>query len=232
MIHPVILKPNIGGGNGLLNNLIGAWLFDETSGTTVNDSAGTNNGTNYGATINQTGKLNKCYSFDGVDDYVTFATPSPFVEDFPNDFTVAFWLNLVEVLTYKRYLEIDGSSVNFVVSGNFSNNILVRFYSTNIDLKLRINSGLSSDTWYHVAITWDASTSTWKLYLNGSDLGVTSSDYVGVGYGTEMCVGAIAGSHGSLSKIKFDQLLIYNAVLTQEQITTLSGGLFFSQFTN
>jgi len=46
------------------------WTFNETSGTTLIDIAGDNNGTNNGATINQTGKINKAYSFDGTNDYI------------------------------------------------------------------------------------------------------------------------------------------------------------------
>ena len=51
------------GGGG---QLVAYWKFDETSGTTANDSSGYgNNGTVYGATWS-----GGCLSFDGVNDYI------------------------------------------------------------------------------------------------------------------------------------------------------------------
>jgi hypothetical protein len=233
MIHPVILKPNIGG-NGLLNNLISAWLFDETSGSVAYDAVGSNDGSVNGPTINQTGKVNKCYSFDGTDDYVSFSVPSVIEEDFPNDFSIAFWINVTELLAYKRYLDIDDDNVNLTISANFAGTyIIVRFLSTNVDWKLYFNVELSADTWYHCAITWEASTSTWVLFLNGSNVGLTTSDYPSPSYGNRMVVGARSGI-STFSKIKFDQFLIYDAVLTSEQIAAIynsGSGLLFSNFT-
>src|SRR6056297_3914362 len=63
----------VGAGNGLKNNLISVWEFDETSGTTAFDSNGSNDGTINGATINQTGKIDKAFDFDGSNDYVSIS---------------------------------------------------------------------------------------------------------------------------------------------------------------
>ena len=52
--------------------LVNHWAFDETSGTTADDTgSGNNDGAISGATINQTGKIGQAYSFDGSDDNVT-----------------------------------------------------------------------------------------------------------------------------------------------------------------
>jgi hypothetical protein len=50
-------------------NLVGWWTFDEGSGTTAYDSAGSNDGTIYGAQWTS-GQIGGALSFDGVDDYV------------------------------------------------------------------------------------------------------------------------------------------------------------------
>lgn len=236
MIHPVILKPNIGG-NGLLNNLIGAWLFDETSGSVAYDAVGNNDGTNNGATINQTGKLDKCYLFDGVDDYVSMACPTVFDDELPNNFTISFWLKIVTKIGYKRVLDIDGVDCNITISENYNgDNILLRMYSTNaFDLNYMFHESLTTGNWYHFLLTWDATTQTPVLYVNGNNVTTSTGMLLSLGYGSMMVVGARAGHLNGFSNIEFDQLLIYNAILTSEQISALynsGSGLPFSNFTN
>ena len=55
----------------LTDGLKGYWNFDEAAGSTLTDSLGFYNGTTIGATVNQPGKINKSYYFDGVNDYIT-----------------------------------------------------------------------------------------------------------------------------------------------------------------
>ena len=42
--------------------------------------------TNYGATVDDNGKIGKCYSFDGTDDYASI----PF-NNFGNNFSISLW---------------------------------------------------------------------------------------------------------------------------------------------
>ena len=54
----------------LISGLIHAWKFEETSGTTGFDSIGSSNITHVnGVLVNQTGKVDKCVSYDGTNDY-------------------------------------------------------------------------------------------------------------------------------------------------------------------
>lgn len=66
-----------GGHATLNNNVFAVYKFNETSGTTLNDELNTNDGSISGATVNQTGILDKCLSFDG-NDYVTIGDTSTF----------------------------------------------------------------------------------------------------------------------------------------------------------
>ena len=57
--------------------ILSYWQLDETSAGPVIDSLGyVADGTNHGATINQTGKVGKAYEFDGVDDYINISDPN------------------------------------------------------------------------------------------------------------------------------------------------------------
>ena len=54
--------------------LVGGWGFDETTGTSANDSSGRGNtGTISGATRTTAGKIGSALTFDGVNDWVTVA---------------------------------------------------------------------------------------------------------------------------------------------------------------
>ena len=61
---------------------------DYTSGTTMIDSVGTNNGTIDGATTGQTGQINESYSFDGSNDYIDTGIKL----NTGNTYTFNFWL--------------------------------------------------------------------------------------------------------------------------------------------
>src|SRR6056297_556496 len=64
--------PNVSLDSNLSNGIISYYTKDDayTSGTTIIDSVGTNNGTIDGATTGQTGQIKESYSFDGTSDYI------------------------------------------------------------------------------------------------------------------------------------------------------------------
>lgn len=67
-------------------NLYFGWNLNETTGTVAQDvSVNNNDGTNNGATINQTGKIGQAYSFDGTNDRVYRTNSGHSV------FSVSFW---------------------------------------------------------------------------------------------------------------------------------------------
>jgi len=79
------------------NGLISHWSFDETSGTTISDSVGTNNGTLQGGMGDANwvlGQVGGALDFDGVDDFVDAGDPPGTEFDFgTGDFSVSFWVN-------------------------------------------------------------------------------------------------------------------------------------------
>ncbi len=92
---------------------VGNYNFNETEGTTLFDNSGLgNNGSNSGALINQTGKLDKCYSFDGLNDKVDIADNLS-LQFGTGNFTVAFWANMADLKT------VDLASQNTLISKNY-----------------------------------------------------------------------------------------------------------------
>jgi len=113
-----------------IDGLVGAWKFDEGSGTIAYDSSGNNNhGTIYGATWVD-GKFGKALQFDGIDDYVSIATIP-----LDKDLTIVFWFEPTNITKgrqnsiHKKYwadfaltLEPDGA-MSYYHSNNSNSSI-------------------------------------------------------------------------------------------------------------
>ena len=78
---------------GSTKGLVAHWKFDDGSGTTAVDSAGSNNGTLNGGPNWSAGMINGALSFDGVDDYVVAAPLDPLMSD---TLTMQAWVRTSE----------------------------------------------------------------------------------------------------------------------------------------
>ena len=122
---------------------------------------------NNGATIDNNGKIGKCYSFDGTDDYINITNVN-YPNIFADSFSICFWV----------YSNTDGSRDvyfgNYGLSG--SGNWFNIEKNTNNELRFWWNNGspnkyftsyniLNSEGWTHVALT--RFENTIKVYKNG-----------------------------------------------------------------
>ena len=140
---------------------ISYWKLDETSGTTVFDSYVYNDGLNYGATINQTGRVGTAYGFDGVDDYVKI--PDSSTLDLPSSFTYELWIYPNQVSYQKGLIMKDNSlyikhDSRFIVGVNTDSEPFDWFTTSD---------GITANAWHHCVFTRDGATSTGKLYIDG-----------------------------------------------------------------
>ena len=125
------------------------YKFNETSGTDVIDSSGNgNNGTNDGATINQTGKIGKAYSFTGgtgvAADYV--AVDSDLLDDIGFAFGVRRDIGDISCYLIDGWYESTGNTI-------------------------------SINTWYHYVFVSDHDNSKVYLYLNNNLIETFSKDF-------------------------------------------------------
>ena len=154
------------------DGMISCWTLDEGSGTVAYDSVGTNDGTIYGATWAD-GILDGSLSFDGVDDYVEIPH-SPSL-DVTGAITMSGWIKvnsfgsgstmLVKGVSHGHYLQTSyvlqvgaGGEVACVLYGYWPDDVFVT------------TSSINTGEWYHLAVTWDGSTSNAdnvKIYING-----------------------------------------------------------------
>lgn len=156
----------------------GNWRFNETSGSTAEDSSSNDNDgtmTNMNLTSCRVmGKIGKALEFDGVDDYVYCGNDEILR---PNgSFTLSAWI-------YSKGYVNNGSSYNVVVSrGNpfsdaggygfaFGSDEKLRFVANNTSAISGINI---KDRWVYAVGVYDSTAGELKIYIDGELKGETN----------------------------------------------------------
>jgi hypothetical protein len=210
-------------------NFISWWKFDETSGTTAYDSAGTNNGTVYGAAWT-TGKIGGALSFDGINDYVNLGDLDVIVGS--NPFTIAGWVNPNLISGSNREILAKASGTN-----SNQNQVSIRLTSagkfqggfSNGSVTGNTITGASTiplSTWSFLVFSWDGTTNPagMKLYVNGAldaTRQSTCSSIQNLNYPAFIGAYSNAGSPLNYFSGLIDDVRIYNRVLSASEILQL-----------
>jgi hypothetical protein len=157
-------------------DLVAHWKFDDGSGGTATDSAGTNNGTLVGDTTWTAGRINGALSFDGAGDYVSAASVAPLAGD---TLTAQAWIRVSEyagiwnpILTQN----VGGNGYYFYVSSSRPAFYIVVGAAFVQAISFET---INADQWYNVAGTNDGS--KLKLYIDGQlEDSTTSTGFLGV----------------------------------------------------
>lgn len=148
------------------------WKFNETSGTTANDSAGTRHGTVVGGSW-AVGKINNAVALVGANNsYVTLPTG---VVSSLNDFSIATWVFVDANRTWARVFDFGTGTGNYMFLSPSSGGNTVRYAITTGSDEQPINSTsvLSPGAWHHLVVTLSGTTG--KLYVDGVAVGTNSS---------------------------------------------------------
>jgi large repetitive protein len=207
-------------------NPLGYWRLDEASGTTAANqvsggAAGTYSGfssADYGQTgaLTLSGDTNAAAGFDGSDNFMT--VPESVVAGITTGaYSIEMWFNASDVTGRHDMFNYKGGSVDmgFGVQGG-----KLQLLSNPPNVWLTGAPTVSTNTWYHVAITRD-SASKLTGYLNGAEIFSTNNSTASFGsLGSALWFGANNGSGtpavafaGSL-----DEVAIYGYQLTGDQI--------------
>ncbi|MFN3168488.1 MAG: LamG domain-containing protein [Phycisphaeraceae bacterium] len=209
------------------------WLLDETTGTDIIDSIGGVDGTNYSATLAQTGVAGSAIDFDGSGQHIEVTHDDALLL---NEGTFAFWFNPGDTSGTQSLISKDssgydtGGHVTIYLDGS---TLTVRVQSTSSSYTLTSSTPVSSGQWYHAALVFGST--GLKLYLNGAQvdtdaytggLGTTSG---GVGNYEPMVFGHGTTGSGNLVKTSLsdpyhgliDDIRIYDVGLTAEQVAQL-----------
>ena len=204
----------------IIDGLVGAWHFDEGSGTTAYDTSGNDNdGTIYGATWVD-GKFGKALSFDGIDDYIhrsTFTgTPGSYL-------TICAWIKTtIEnafILQLNRNPDNVYNELIFRISGGklqFWDFGTSGFGFSNAQTSVgTVNTG----DWKFVCFV--KSTTTGKYYIDGQFDSEVSADE-DVQYGSDdLCIGKDYRDDTLFFDGLIDELLFFDKALSGEEILDL-----------
>jgi hypothetical protein len=222
------------------SNLVGYFAFDNS----LADSVSTTTATNYGTTYT-TGIKGKALQI-GLNNYAVF-TPTTAIKSLQS-MTVAFWVN-----TSQNSAGIQ-TPICFVNSTQFWANLDMFFdgqTSTSSVFKIHaFGNGGSSETWLtswslpspwsnwiHIALTYDATTYTFKFYENGVMVGssvqsnfgpLNFANFPAIVFGTSqfettpsLTSGATSQSWASFVLGAIDQVRIYNKALAGSDVKAL-----------
>ncbi|MBK7852806.1 MAG: metallophosphoesterase [Bacteroidetes bacterium] len=236
------------------SGLISRWGFNEGTGSLSSNSVGGGSSANlisspsWGAGYNQNMLNGSCLDFNGTSSYVTFGA-SPTLN--ASAFTLEAWINIEGAGVTTTTSGAGGGGlegVNAVVpivskgrgEGETPSNINMNYFLGLVGNKLAAdfeegtgpnhavigNASIPSNTWTHVAATYEPVASIWKLYINGIldktlDIGTnifpanTSIQHAAVGSALTSA-GVAAGFFNG----KIDEVRIWNVERSGSQISS------------
>ena len=178
--------------------------------------------TNNGATINDNGKIGKCYSFDGSDDRIF----SSAIDISSSSLSIAFWANISSS---------NGSSTAYLfgLSETSAPSFMLAIYNSSLRMYINGESRKSFsitsylDAWHHYAMTFNGNIIC--LYIDG--IQVTTQTYTATAFNTNyIYIGARKnGSTEGSARFYFEGLLndcrLYDHALSPKEVEEIAKGL-------
>lgn len=190
----------------LTDNLVSHWKLNEASGTRA-DSHGSNDLTDFNTVTSETGKLGDASSHNQANnEYLTSTAAGLNLSD--RDITVAGWFKIATGASSDGYIFMPGGGTAWAFRYLTGPSIRVYFGGS-----LRHTVSFSAlDTWFFLVGTYNAATDTLKTYINGTEVGSTSSIL-----GTTSSTFGIGGIGGNAdSTMAADSVSFWDRVLTTE----------------
>jgi len=206
------------------NLLISHWKFEESSGGAALDSTGPNPGMLLGGALREpAGKFGGAALFDGINDYVN--VPDSNSLDLSNRFSISLWFRPSQLLHA-------GSGRKDLIQKFLSYWIILNYPNGDGRLSFVLNSGSpyarsttsiwQSNTWYHVAATYDGV--TMKLYINGVLEGSTPSVFLPNNTTNPLQIGGNT-TQGHWFPGAMDDVRLYGSPLSASLVSDLYNGL-------
>ncbi len=204
--------------------LVGCWLMEEGSGSTLIDSSGSgNDGALSGNPAWTTGVNGQALALDGSGDYAL--VPDDASLDIANQLTLAAWIqpaNSGTQYVVKKATQggVDGYELSLASSGK----IFTRLNQSTSGNGIRIDSTsdypTDGSTWMHVAATYDGA--TLRLYVNGVEESSLSTSIPIATNTLPLGIGAQSDGDSSLEG-NLDEVRVYNRALSVTEIQVLAG---------
>ena len=207
-----------GGGSTLPSDLMGWWKFEETSGTSIEDSSyyGHNGVFSGAANVSSTTGIDK----NGL----TFQASSSYFVSVPhntdynlNTYTLSLWVKGTSAPALQTPSKIIDKNTNFSMNWHhYSRTISCEHYANSAWQITSSITGLSADTWYHLACTYDGDDII--MYVNGAEadrrVNVPAPDV----NTQDIAIGSYFEGNGFFFDGYMDDVRIYNRALTAAEI--------------
>jgi hypothetical protein len=204
----------------LADNPVAYYRFEETSGTTANDSTANSNDGTYqnGVLLNQPGasQLGRAAGFDGASQYV--ATPRTVA----GDFTLEAWINtsasgLTGSNAYEGngilWSDVGGPANDFAMA--MLNNGL-SFFTGNPDATVTGATAINDGAWHHLVAT-RTQNGTVEIFVDGVSQGTTTTNNNLLDSNPEIMIGANV-LDGRYFEGLIDEVAYYPTVLSVARI--------------
>lgn len=178
-----------------------------------------------GATVNSSGKIGSCYSFDGSDDYISLvgAAINNCFKGGTQQFSIAFWVYRADATRGIVFGDCGlTNAINFNLEFNTSHQF--RFYWNGSPDKA-FSAAVTASAWSHVVFTYDGTAI--KYYLNG----VLKETYA-VTLGTKAKASGAAWYLGRDSRTgttalngRLNDFRLYNHCLSAKEVKEIFKGL-------
>ena len=172
--------------------------------------------TNNGATVDNNGKIGKCYSFNGSSNYIQLTNS---IIEGKKPFTFSVWYKTTSGNSYYPIISVGTSSKGFTIHGSV--NRLEGGNGTNHFDSSNHITAVSWGMWAHLAVTYDGTKI--QSYLNGVPNANSLSWTYGLGTGnTTIKIGHFWGGY---FKGYINDFRIYDECLSADQIKEISRGM-------
>jgi peptidoglycan hydrolase-like protein with peptidoglycan-binding domain len=214
--------------SGSGSGLVAHYTFDEGSGATAGDSAGSNTGTLVNGPTWVAGRIGGGIQFDGVDDSVTAGSPVV-LSPSTGDFSISMWLKLSELPAFGDTLIDDSqtaSSDDFKIYTSTSNRFAGQFRdgATTVSANDAVDALVSTvNKWKHYVLLRSGTSVFFYrdgvLINSSSNAGLVDIDTDG---SFNFTIGsAVTGGSSSIPGT-IDDVRVYNRALSATEITQLS----------
>ena len=207
--------------NRITNNqgqgLIDYWNLNESSGSTLTDSVGSNNLTASGTSITA-GKYNLARSFNGSSDYASISSNLGITN---GEITEEVWVKPTNATLSSDHPAIvshydDSAKVDYRIF-QYTGGIGVARHAPNVAWNATSQVAVTAGQWYHVALTYSGTTLC--FYLNGVIVYAASVSSTGSGsYTTQTVIGRGTATAQTYFAGAIDEVKIYNVAKTADQI--------------
>lgn len=209
------------------SEFIAHYKFDETSGTTVNDSSGLNNNAQLnGGAVWAVGQNGNAVSFDGTSGYVSL--PSGILSNV-DDATISAWVKLDTVSVWTRIFDF-GTGTNaymFLTPQGGGNNLRFAITTNGYNNEEQINAPVPAVTgaWKHITVTLSGNTGI--LYIDGLEASRNSNMTLkpsSLGNSTKNYIGKSQFENDAYLDGVVDDFRIYSKALNADEVKTLFEG--------